>query len=145
MDGVNVSVIGEKWLKKHFHDYCESSQVCRGRLEALSHLGIIQQREYVWNIAQDLQMGGRGSKNHLPHGRLAFGLFSLLTSLLPFLGVIFIFLINDFYSMLLTLKGLTLPSLVAPGFSPILSIFFFLNSNKIVTEFSSKLVSKFFY
>lgn len=47
--------------------------------------------------------------------------------------------------MLLNLKGLTFLSLVAPGFSPILSIFFFLNSNKIVTEFPSELVSKFFY
>lgn len=90
-------------------------------------------------------MGGRSSKDHLPHGRLSFGLFALLTSLLPFLGVIFLFLINDFYSILLTLKGLTFPSLVAPGFSPILAIFFFLNSNNIVTEFPSELVSKFFY
>lgn len=90
-------------------------------------------------------MGGRGSKDYLPHGRLAFGLFSLLTSLLPFLGVIFIFFNKQFLFYAAHLKR---PDFALLGSTRIFSYpvyIFFLNSNKIVTEFPSELVSKFFY
>lgn len=89
-------------------------------------------------------MGGRGSKDHLPHGRLFFGLFSLVTSLLPFLGVIFFFN-KQFLFHAAQLKRLDFSLLGSTRSFTYLVYIFFLNSNKIVTEFPSELVSKFFY